>query len=205
MNIRKWIGLAIMIVGTILGFLSQYLPWHKYHNIYSLGGYDYQVIVYLQTSLIAALLMPLTYLPLIGAFLGLFGCLLCLFPFGLRYGRLLGKISGIILLIGYISFPLFYYMIGLMFSIFGIQFVESFFPNMIGGWLSLISFIIVFIGSIVVPKSEIVEDVEKKGTQKVKAKSKKIKPEDVKMVKCISCGAMIKETDQFCPECGAFQ
>ncbi|MHA1250853.1 MAG: hypothetical protein ACTSRP_12750 [Candidatus Helarchaeota archaeon] len=75
MNIKKWIGMVLILIGAILGFISQYMPWHIYHNIYSLGGFDYQVIVYYQTSLIAMLFLPVTYLPLIGAFIGLCGCI----------------------------------------------------------------------------------------------------------------------------------
>ena len=206
MNIRKWVGLVMMVVGVILGFLSQYLPWHSYHNIFSLGGFDYQVIVYSQTSLIAALLPAITYLPLIGAFLGLGGCLLCLFPFTLRFAKMLGKISGIIMLIGYIIFPLFYYMIGMMFAMFGITFTDFFIPSLIGGWFCISSFVVILIGSIVVPKSEAIEQVveEKDGKKAVKEKKKSDK-KSVKKVKCLSCGAMIREKDQFCPECGAFQ
>ncbi|MHA1269209.1 MAG: zinc ribbon domain-containing protein [Candidatus Helarchaeota archaeon] len=204
MNVRKWAGLGLMIVGVILGFFSQYMPWHTYHNIYSLGGFDYQVIVYLQTSLVAVLLMPATYLPVMGAFLGLGGCLLCLFPFTLRYAKLLGKISGLILLIGYMIFPIIYYMFGLMFSMFGLTMVDLFIPNMIGGWLCIGAFITVLIGSVVVPKSEVIEQVVSEKGEKKKVKTKGT-PEKEKMIKCISCGASIKETSQFCPECGAFQ
>jgi len=201
LNIRKWIGLAIIAVGTIMAFFSQFLPWHSYQNIYSLGSSYYKVIVYLQTSLVA--IVPiLTYLPLIGAFIGLGGCLLVLFPFSIKIGRYLGIISGIIVLIGYILFPIFYYLIGLIFSMFGMSLVELMFPTMIGGLLCLISVFVLFTGAIVCPSEEIVEEVvedtsiSKKGKKEERA---------VKLTKCIACGAMIRETDQFCPECGAFQ
>ena len=203
MNIKKWIGMVLILIGAILGFISQYMPWHIYHNIYSLGGFDYQVIVYYQTSLIAMLFLPVTYLPLIGAFIGLCGCMLCLLPFTLRIGKWLGVISGIILLLAYLLFPLLYYMLGMMLAMFG-SFVDSFFPNLIGGWLCISSAAVFLIGGLVIPKSEIVEKVEKEGKKEGKKVSKKAE-KGVKMVKCIACGATIKETDQFCPECGAFQ
>ncbi|MBD3227459.1 MAG: hypothetical protein GF329_04650, partial [Candidatus Lokiarchaeota archaeon] len=177
MNVRKWVGIAILVTGVIMGFFSQYMPWHTYHNIYSLGGYDYQVIVFLQTSLLPALpiFSVLTYLPIIGAFIGLVACLLCLFPFSLKFGKLLGKISGIALLVGYIIYPIFYYLFGLIFSFFGLSFTDLFIPNMIGAWLCIGSFITTIIGSIVVPKSEILTQLEKTEGKKAKKSKKKSK------------------------------
>lgn len=206
MNARKWIGLAIMVAATIMAFLSQYLPWHIYRNIYSLGGYDYYVVVFYQTSLIPAFPMfsIITYLPLIGAFIGLVGCLLCLFPFTLKLAKWLGKISAIILILGYVLFPLLYHLIGFMFSILGLSLVDIFIPSLIGGYLCIISGIVIFTGSVVTPKSEMVAQVVEEGGKKVKKVVKKSEKQ-VKMVKCVSCGQLIKETDQFCPECGTFQ
>ena len=205
MNTRKWIGLGLMVIGTILGFFSQYLPWHSYRNIYSLLGYEYKVIVYLQTSIIVIFMLPLAYLPIIGAFISLVGCLLCLYPFTLKIAKLLGKISGIIFLIGYLIFPLMYYLFGALFAMFG-TLADVFIPSMIGGWFCIGAFVLTLAGSIVVPKSEIIiTEEEKEGKVQKKKKKKKGKETEEGYVTCPSCGAKIKETDQFCPECGTAQ